>query len=93
MTLHCEAAQRTSLMESDPESDPESDAECLSENLAFDDAINTVSDENGTPESRADDRRFLRMARLLQRVNEIDKEWIKTFCDFDLILTSKSQNA
>ena len=69
-------------MEPDLESD--SDAECLPENLTFDEAINIVPAENGTPESRADDRRFavidkecgrfLRMARLLQRMNEIDKE-------------------
>ena len=59
-------------MEPDLESD--SDAECLPENLTFDEAINIVPAENGTPESRADDRRFLRMARLLQRMDEIDKE-------------------
>ena len=55
------------------ESEPSCDAECLPEDLKFDDAINAVPDENGTPESRADDRRFQRMARLLQRVDEIDR--------------------
>ena len=60
------------------ESGAESDAhtECLPENLTFDEAklMNIVPTENGTPESRADDRRFMRMARLLQRTHETDRE-------------------